>query len=170
MSYLDKILDRYNHSVDDEYEREILHQSSSIALHLLAYSMIVVGAILAWVIPGPASLWSMLVFWPVVVCSGIASVWMKKRAPRPRSIKFLGSEIAFMVIVMAAWLGGVWVNVFDAHLASGLGLIGGGLVGGIAGGLAAGVSLKKARAKDELRFEEENDAEDREEDREFDRA
>ena len=36
MSYLDKILDRYNHSVDDEYEREILHQSSSIALHLLA--------------------------------------------------------------------------------------------------------------------------------------
>lgn len=165
MNYLDKILDRYNHSVDDEYEREILHQSSSIALHLLAYSMIVVGAILAWVIPGPASLWSMLVFWPVIVCSVIASAWMKKRAPRPRSITFLGSEIAFMVVVMAVWLGGVWVNAFEAHLASGFGLIGGGVVGAIVGGVATGVALKKARAKDEQRFEEENDAEDLEFDR-----
>ena len=117
--------------------------------------MIVVGAILAWVIPGPASLWSMLVFWPVVVCSVIASAWMKERAPRPRSITFLGSEIAFMVVVMAVWLGGVWVNAFDAHQASDVGLIGGGLVGGIVGGAAAGVGLKKARAKDEQRFEEE---------------
>ena len=167
MSYLDSVLQRYNNAVDDEYEREIMHQSSTLALHLMTYVTVLMAAILAWVIPGPQSLWSLLLILTAPICSFIAGRWMSKRAPRPSSLKTNGFEMAFLIIVIAVWIAGIWVNAYEAEISSGIGLICGGVVGGIAGGVAAQFALKKTRAMDMKRLDAELDEADADE---FERA
>lgn len=53
MSYNSKILERYDASVDDEFERETLYRSMAISYAWSIWALYTSTAILAWVLPGP---------------------------------------------------------------------------------------------------------------------
>ena len=53
--------------VDDEYQEKIENQSNTIVVNTLPYTLYGIGAVLAWAIPGPRSLLSVLVFLPLAV-------------------------------------------------------------------------------------------------------
>ncbi|WIM72670.1 hypothetical protein QP028_01660 [Corynebacterium suedekumii] len=64
MNFNDTIITRADATVDDEFERDVLHRGSTISLNWTVYSLFVLGAALSWILEGfassPQPCWSFL--------------------------------------------------------------------------------------------------------------
>ena len=69
MNYNDATLHYFDASVDDEYERTMLHRSSTVSMYLMIWFTFTIGAVLAWVLPGLLSLWSVVMFLPPLLAN-----------------------------------------------------------------------------------------------------
>lgn len=130
MSYNDKILERYDASMDDEFEREMLYRSMAISYAWSIWLLYIALVVLAWVLPGAYSLLAMLPFFSFVIAMSIGDGWLRKRAPYPRLNGYSTTEKIFMVVISLALVGGVIWNLsslMDKSFSIG------GLVGAVAG-------------------------------------
>lgn len=131
-SMSDHIVELYEKSVDDEYERKILHQSSTIANYITGYSTIIAAAIVAWFLPGKAAYLSFLFPLAVFVGQQMGQRWMRQRVPAPRAVLPSTPVLLLMVPITGLWVGGLLYNTTDNNAWSWIGAIVGAVVGGVA--------------------------------------
>ena len=67
MTYTDQLIDRYDQTVDDEYERLVLRRASSVSVRAIYLVTLILMAVLAWVLPGLHSLWAFTLLLPLAV-------------------------------------------------------------------------------------------------------
>ncbi|MBM7052296.1 hypothetical protein [Rothia sp. ZJ1223] len=111
MSYNDKILERYDTSMDDEFEREVLYRSIAISYTWLTFGVSVVSVILAWVLPGLYSLLSALPMALIGLTHSIGESWLRERAPVPR-VNSSSGEYLLMFLLALAWVSGAIFRSF----------------------------------------------------------
>lgn len=90
---------------DDEFQSKIEYQANTVALNTMPYSLYIVGAVLAWCIPGVRSLLSLLVFIPLLLGISWGHRWMKYYAPRPRPAILMRSLIPQLLLGLVQALG-----------------------------------------------------------------
>lgn len=146
MSYNDATLQYFDKSVDDEYERAMLHRSSTVSMYLMIWFSFAAGALLAWVLPGLLSFWSMLLFLPPLLGNLLGERWLKQHAPRPAYPGLPRRDWAILIPILLIWLGGIFYNVFEGT-APALSMV----IGGIFGGLFANWFIKKHNARNRQR-------------------
>lgn len=156
MSYNDKILERFDASVDDEFERDMLYRSMAISYHWLIYGVFAIGVVLAWVLPGLYSVFSALPVGVIGIAAGFGDSWLRHRVPVPR-LNTPTSEYAVMVVLALTWVAGVIFRSFSvlglADLPGYLLMLGFAVVG-------SGVTIynyKKQRQRDRTRLDAELD-------------
>ncbi|WP_276652528.1 hypothetical protein [Corynebacterium vitaeruminis] len=71
-------------SAEDEYQEKILFQSLAVGHYTLPVTLLTVGAILAWAIPGKLSALSLLVAVPMLVDVQVTKSWLRDKAPASR--------------------------------------------------------------------------------------
>ena len=135
MSIGDTIVARYDATVDDEYQSNLLHKSNTITYHTSFYGYVALGAALAWILPDGNSWIPLLVLAPMVGGAVIGTNWLKRHVPRPRPLLPSPAEWALLIFVMIMWLAGLSYNDPDGGGASTVGWISGGIVGGVVGGI-----------------------------------
>lgn len=146
----DTILTKTEKPLGDEYEKQVYHQASTIALTFTPTFTIIMGAILGWVLPGFYSLAALLVLIPMLGPNIIHEQWMKSRAPRP-AVKLrdgMWGLAAVNLILAFIMLFGIAYNVPEQAGS----LIWGGLVGGGAALLTVPLITKIRRDRDEKRL------------------
>lgn len=156
MSYNDKILARYDASVDDEFERDTFYRSYALFYYWFVRVLILCAGILAWVLPGTLAYWSFILFVPIVVAELAVNRWYKSRSPRPRANKLVTpQEWIVQMILVLFWLAGLIVssgsNVPDGFV-TGIGIgAGGGLIGLLL--LLNSSRIERMRQKDRERLD-----------------
>ena len=152
----DRLVARSEATVDDEFERAVLHRSSSIASQVAIVTALVVMAVLAWVLPGWHSLWSMLLLAPAVIGEIVSQSWMRAQVASPRAAGVGVAGKIFLVVLIIVWAAGLQFRIggVTGDFASGFG--DGALVGGLIG-LAFGLMFlprlfNRTRAKDAERL------------------
>lgn len=130
MSYNDKILERYDASMDDEFEREMLYRSMAISYTWAIWMLYIAIVVLAWALPGVYSLFALLPLLGFLVAMLIGDSWLRKRAPYPRLNGYSTLEKLFMVVISLAMVGGVIWNL-SSLMDSGFSI--GGIVGAVIG-------------------------------------
>lgn len=140
--------------VDGEYEESIEHKSNTVLVNSLPFTIYLVGAILAWAIPGPRSLLSLLVLIPLMVGSMVGNGWMKHYAPRPKPV-IPAPLIIGMLIPVVIMFAGISYNIADGMNAFSWSAVFGAVIGGPLGLWAAMWSMKTQRKQDIDRFEAE---------------
>lgn len=83
MSIGDTIVARYDATVDDEYQSNLLHKSNTITYHTGFYGYVALGAALAWILPDGNSWIPLLVLAPMVGGAVIGTNWLKRHVPAP---------------------------------------------------------------------------------------
>ncbi len=155
MSYSDKILERYDASVDDEFEREMLYRSTAISYTWSVWLLYIALVVLAWVLPGAYSLLMILPLLAFVVAMLIGDSWLRKRAPYPRLNGYSTTEKILMVVISLAMVGGVIWNL-SSLMDSGFSI--GGIVGAAIGIGAAIYILKYLSTRQHRKDRERLDA------------
>lgn len=151
----DRIVERYDATVEDEYQSNLMHRSNTIGYHIAYYGYLFIAAALAWIVPAERNWAPLIVVVPMLASAFVATAWMKRNAPRPRILKPTPTEIAMLIVIVGVWLGGLQYNDPNANLATALGLVSGGIVGGIVGYAAGAWALKRGRRKDIERLDAE---------------
>lgn len=155
MSYPTSVIERYDASVDDEYERSILHRSSTVAVRVSYLSALLLMAVLAWVLPGAHSLWAIALFLPLGFGEFISRRWMSRQVARPRPVSPSPFETTLLLAMTAIALVGTGHN--REMLTPGF--VSGGLIGIIFGAVLAIVltsrRARRQRATDRARLESE---------------
>lgn len=152
MTYTDQLIDRYDQTVDDEYERLVLHRASSVSVRAIYFVTLILMAVLAWVLPGLHSLWAFTLLLPLAVGEFVAQRWMSTRTARPRALEPTPGEIVFIAVtLMIAILGyghgaGMLTPGFIA------GALAGGTIGMMGGILAVRKRMSDRREKDTARL------------------
>lgn len=143
MTYTDQLIERYDQTVDDEYERLVLHRASSVAIRAVYFVTLELIAVLAWALPGLYSLWAFALLLPLGAGELVAQRWMSARTARPRALEPTPAEIVFIVVALTIALFGY------GHGAGMLntGFIIGALVGGAIGIAAGVVSVRRRMAR-----------------------
>lgn len=157
MSINDRIIARNEALYKDEFERAQAAKAGTISFFWSSYGILILAPILAWTLPASHAGLSYLVLFPVIVGSIIGNSWLKKTVARPK-INFLryawGWEWVFMIIILVAWLPGMWrPDDFDLSSYSG-GFIGAAVGVGLAIALYPVVTGWQ-RKRDERRIESE---------------
>lgn len=111
MSYNNKILERYDASMDDEFERQMLYHSMAISYTWSIWMLYITIVVLAWVLPGTYSLLAMLPLLGFVIAMLIGDVWLRKHAPYPRLNGYSTAEKVLMVVISLAMVGGIIWNL-----------------------------------------------------------
>lgn len=155
MSINQKILDRYDASMDDEFERQVLYRAIAISYAWAAYSAFAVGAVLAWVLPGFYSLWAFLPIFILLLPEAVSTAWLRARVPYPRvSFKTVSAgEVIYLVVCSLILVAGIAVHlssVFGVEFSIGLAA---GIPGGALAGLGVFFLLKKLRDRDRQRLD-----------------
>lgn len=147
----DSILSKVEGNVVDEYQESMVHKSSTVALSLVPVFAYLLGAILAWAIPGPRAYLSILVMLPIVGPELIGSNWLKAHAPRPGfNRKQLHWTQGVVTMVLAfIMIAGMAYNAADGEWEP---LILGGIVGAVAAIIFLPFSLNRRKKKDEERL------------------
>lgn len=159
MSIGNTIIAGYESTIEDEYQANLLHKSNTIAFHISFYGSIVLGAVLAWILPSGNAGLPLLVLLPMVAGSMVGLNWLKKRTPRPRPMLPSPVEWAVLIFTMSMWVTGLIYNSSMDSASEGLGTAIGGVVGGVIGGAigftVAMWALKRGRARDIKRLDAE---------------
>lgn len=155
MTLTDNLLDRVEATVDDEYQRAVLHKGSTVSLYYGAYLSVFLGAALAWLVPADRAYVPLLAIVPPVVGSIIGTAWVKRRVPRPRLARPGPLEVAVAIVATGIWLAGIQFNRPDGDLQTALGLVTGAIVGGVIAFFAIRVFTREARERDEERLDAE---------------
>lgn len=155
MNYNDATLHYFDASVDDEYERSMLHRSSTISMYLMIWFTFTVGAVLAWVLPGLLSLWSVVVFLPPLLANLLGEHWLKQHTPRPNYPELPRRDWAIGIPIAAIWMAGVTYNAFDTTVIAIVAMV----AGGILGGFLASRSIMKHNARNRQKDTERLNAE-----------
>ena len=78
--YGDKKIALANQGTDDEYQQQILHQSSTVTSETLMYTTTFIMAILAWVLPSGVAIYSLLALLPGTLAQTAGALWMQNYA------------------------------------------------------------------------------------------
>ncbi len=155
----DSIVNYVDGTATDEFEAATYHKASSVGFYTSLIGMALVGAILAWVLPGRQALWSAIVLLIPLISSAASTQWMRNYVASP-VIRLRDTPRGVLVTyfaLCAVWLVGVIVTggfdpsgSFDSAGASGA------IVGAVVGAVVAGVTShqfsKKRRQRDLERF------------------
>lgn len=146
----DTILTKTENLLGDEYEKQVYHQASTVAVTLMPVFILIMGAILGWVLPGFSSLWALLVLIPLLGPNIVHELWMRSRAPRPAAKLRDGmwGLTAVNLILSFTMLFGIAYNVPE-NAGS---LVWGGIVGGVAALVFTPLLTKIRRERDEERL------------------
>lgn len=155
MSYGDTLIARYDATVEDEYQANLMHRSNTIGYHIASYGYVFVAAAMAWIVPPDKNLAPIMVLVPMFAAVLAATGWMKRKAPRPKLLKPTPAEIAITIVALGLWLGGMQYNDPHASSATAGGLVSGGVFGGIIGYMISAWSTKRGRRKDIERLDAE---------------
>lgn len=141
--------------VEDEYEELMEHRSNTIFMWVVSAMMLVLGAVLAWALPGYYSMWSMVVaLLPMVIANWVSKSWMKAYAPRPKPAPqpaYLGLTF-FCTLMMVS---GIGYNIEGGWGAFSVSALSGSVMGGFLG-LFGGLAMQRRwRKKDIARLEAE---------------
>ncbi|WPF66958.1 MULTISPECIES: hypothetical protein [unclassified Corynebacterium] len=111
MSYADFAIKQHERLVDDEFERAMLHKSSTVALAYNDWLCLGSAVILAWILPGYYSLAGLIAIAPITFSRLIGIQWLRRFTPRPRYLAPSKWEIILQVIIFAAIVVGVFHNI-----------------------------------------------------------
>lgn len=148
----DSIVNYVDGTATDEFEAATYHKANSVGFYTSLLGMALVGAILAWVLPGRQSLWSAIVLLIPLISSAASSQWLRNYVASPivRLRNTPRSIIVTYWALCAAWLAGVIVTGgFDSAGATGA------IVGAVAAVVMAGTISKKRRQRDQTRLDAE---------------
>ncbi|WP_144242417.1 hypothetical protein [Corynebacterium ureicelerivorans] len=148
----DSIVNYVDGTATDEFEAATYHKANSVGFYTSLIGMALVGAILAWVLPGRQSLWSAIVLLTPLISSAASSQWMRNYVASPifRLRNTPRSIIVTYWALCAVWLAGVIVTGgFDSAGAIGA------IVGAVAAVVMAGTISKKRRQRDQTRLDAE---------------
>lgn len=165
MSYHDDYIAKIDATVDDEYQRMLLHQSMTVSFNALMWLTFIAGAVVLWLFPSEKTIliWTIMMTLPglsIVVGYG----WLRKKTPMPRVNRLTTGEKVGIVAIGIASAGGV-VNARaggDWGNATGLLEQGIGIIVGLVFGFAVALIILKSwvprmRRRDEKRFDAEYD-------------
>ncbi|GAB3939639.1 hypothetical protein [Corynebacterium tapiri] len=151
MNYLDSIVKRYDAAVDDERERQLLHQSSTVYVRVHAFATMATFAIMCWILPDAYSAAALLLLLPIIVAELAGVFWLRKRMPYPGPLKVLPIEwatcAAFILIAVVGYM--VRSNAGSPDWSVGLGAV----VGAIAAALFVPRFAKRMRRRDQRRVD-----------------
>lgn len=158
----DSIVDYVDGTATDEFEAATYHEANSVGFYTSLIGMALVGAILAWVLPGRQSLWSVIVLLIPIISSAASSQWMRNYVASP-VIRLRDTPRAVLVtyfVLCAVWLVGVIVTGgFDPSGSFDSAGTSGAIVGAVVGAVVAGVTShefsKKRRQRDQARLDAE---------------
>ena len=146
----DSIVNYVDSTATDEFEAATYHKANSVGFYTSLIGMALVGAILAWVLPGRQSLWSAIVLLIPLISSAASSQWMRNYVASPIFRLPPRSIIVTYWALCAVWLAGVIVTGgFESAGATGA------IVGAIAVVVMAGTISKKRRQRDQTRLDAE---------------
>ena len=161
----DSIVNYVDGTATDEFEAATYHKANSVGYYTSLPVMALVGAILAWVLPGWQSLWSVIVLLIPIISGAASSQWMRNYVASPifRLRNTPRSILVTYFAFCAVWLVGVIVaggfdpsGSFDS--AGATGAIVGAIVGAVAAGTVSERISKNRRQRDQARLDA--DAED----------
>lgn len=150
--YGDKKIALANQGTDDEYQQQILHQSSTVTSETLMYTTTFIMAVLAWVLPEGAATYSLLVLLPGTLAQTAGALWMQNYAPRPRPPKIFTLSTLPIWIFLAITFAGIAFNDFDGDPGGTIGMVIGAVVGGGAAAYFAPRFQRHKRRDDEARL------------------
>lgn len=150
--YGDKKIALANQGTDDEYQQQILHQSSTVTSETLMYTTTFIMAVLAWVLPEGAAIYSLLALLPGTLAQTVGALWMQNYAPRPRPYKVFTVANIPMFVFLAITFAGIAFNDFDGDPGSTIGMVIGAVVGGGAAAYFAPRFQRHKRRDDEARL------------------
>ena len=155
----DSIVNYVDGTATDEFEAATYHKASSVAFYTSLIGMALVGAILAWVLPGRQALWSVTVLLIPIISSAASTQWMRNYVASP-IVQLRDTPRSILITywaLCAVWLVGVIVTggfdpsgSFDS--AGATGAIVGAVVGAVVAGTLFGRISKKRRQRDLERF------------------
>lgn len=111
MSYADFSIKRYERLVDDEFERSILHKSSTVALAYNDWLSLGSAVVLAWILPGHYSVAGLIAIIPITLSRFIGVQWLRRSIPRPRYLAPSKREFVLLLVCFAAMTVGVFQNI-----------------------------------------------------------
>ncbi|MDR7329023.1 hypothetical protein [Corynebacterium guangdongense] len=148
----DHLIARADATVDDEFERAILHRSASVYAHVTVIVSMACMVVLAWALPGWLSLWSTLLAAPMLLAEFTSQAWLRGQIASPRARRVDAATVVTSFVFALAWAGGVQYRT--AGLAEGFGA--GGITGAVFGVAFALVLiprlLQRTRTKDAERL------------------
>ena len=150
--YGDKKVALANQGTDDEYQQQILHQSSTVTSETLKYTTTFIMAILAWVLPDGAAIYSLLALLPVTLAQTAGALWMQNYAPRPRPPKIFTLSTLPIWIFLAITFAGIAVKDYNGEAAGTIGMVIGAIIGGGAAAVFAPRWQRSQRRNDEARL------------------
>lgn len=163
MSYNDALIERYNKTVDDEYQQVLLHQASTISFNALMWLNFISAAMMMWIFPSKdiENITVVMMVLPVASVL-IGQLWLRKRIPIPRGMSISRGEIVGLVLVILVWGAGT-AFAQSTELSEKLGTVAGMLVGALCGGVITALLVKvlipRVRQRDQKRLDAELDDE-----------
>ena len=124
-------LKRLDASVDDEYERHILHRAASVAQYYHLWFLLLSLAITPWVIPDHAVVAVLLMLLPMTLAGAISQRWLRTYNPRPRMVHSTVLEVFGRVALLCIMLWGIARTEFSGEISGVISLIGFAVVFGI---------------------------------------
>ena len=108
MSYADSLINRYEATVDDEYQRMLLHQSSTVAFTAMMWLCYILAVVLIWAMPGRnMEIVAIALFLIPLLALVVGQNWLRRKVPLPRISRLSKGEVVALVIVFALWVGGI---------------------------------------------------------------
>lgn len=141
-----------NRGTDDEYQQQILHQSSTVTSETLMYTTTFIMAVLAWVLPEGAAIYSLLALLPGTLAQTVGALWMQNYAPRPRPPKIFTLSTLPIWIFLAITFAGIAVKDYNGEAGGTIGMVIGAIVGGAAAAFFAPRLQRRKRRDDEERL------------------
>lgn len=158
----DSIVDYVDGIAADEFEAATYHKANSVGFYTSLIGMALVGAILAWVLPGQQSLWTVVVLLIPIISSAAGTQWMRNYVAEP-VIRLRDTPRGVLITyfaLCAVWLAGLIVTGgfdpsggFDS--AGAIGAIVGAIVGAVAAGTMFQRISKRRRQRDQARLDAE---------------
>lgn len=108
----DSIVDYVDGTATDEFETATYHKANSVGYFTSLIGMALVGAILAWVLPGRQSMWSAIVLLIPAISSAASSQWMRNYVASP-IFQLRNTPRSILVTywaLCAVWLVGIIVS------------------------------------------------------------
>ncbi|WIM66845.1 hypothetical protein QP027_06815 [Corynebacterium breve] len=140
---------------DDEYHATMTHQANTVGMWMVPIASMVVGAVLAWVLRGPESMWAALAIVPALSGQMAGNVWMKNYAPRPKAVSPRWYLAIGMVFIVLMFLGIVYNTYFggERDVSVVISMVVGILVGITLAGWLVPKSMQEAYDSDVARLE-----------------